>query len=215
MKENIRNLKKRKKDPMILICEEIEAQNGVKWKKRKLDEEVIRRNRELEEKREAEKQKRLEKAKRKKEELLERIRRKNNIKIEKNIEWIRKKQNMWRKYRESIGLNSEDEEDLKRELVAQIPERKPKLGENKKIEFGSPGLESKVNSEPPKIETKTELSLIENTQTEHLKLSLTERIPEIDKMKEISQSMMKKIETHDKKKMIKRMMMKIWSMMKK
>ena len=74
MKENIRNLKKRKKDPMILICEEIEAQNGAKWKKRKLDEEVIRRNRELDEKRELEKQKRLEKAKRKKEELLERIR---------------------------------------------------------------------------------------------------------------------------------------------
>lgn len=85
MKENIRNLKKRRKDPMVLICEEIEAQNGVRWKKRKLNEEINRRNRELEEKREWEKQKRLEKAKRKKEELLERTRRKNNIKIVKNI----------------------------------------------------------------------------------------------------------------------------------
>ena len=34
MKENIRNLKKRSKDPMILICEEIESQFGVRWGKK-------------------------------------------------------------------------------------------------------------------------------------------------------------------------------------
>ena len=86
----------------------------------------MRKKIEEEEKREMEKRKRIEKAKAKKEELLERIRNKNNIIIGKSQSWIKRKQSLWRKYRESIGLNSEDESDLRNEIIARIPERVPK-----------------------------------------------------------------------------------------
>ena len=39
-------MKKRKKEPLIALCEEIENTNNKKWKKRKLDEIVLKRNRE-------------------------------------------------------------------------------------------------------------------------------------------------------------------------
>ena len=72
-KERIRNLKKRNKDPLLAICEEIEAKNCQKWKRRKLNEEVIRKQIEEKERIELEKMQRIERAQRKKEELLKRI----------------------------------------------------------------------------------------------------------------------------------------------
>ena len=32
---------------------------------------------------------------------------------------------MWRKFRESRGLNSDDEEELRNNIIAMVPERKP------------------------------------------------------------------------------------------
>ena len=79
LKEQIRGLKKRKKDPLIAVCEEIENTNNKKWKKRKLDELVVKRNREAEEEKELEKQNRLRRAHAKKEELLEKIKNHNTV----------------------------------------------------------------------------------------------------------------------------------------
>ena len=66
---------------------------------------------------------RLQLAQRKKEELLAKIREKNEFKIGKSEQWITKKKKYWRNFRESSGLNSDDEEEIRRELVAKIPER--------------------------------------------------------------------------------------------
>ena len=67
LKEKIRKLKKRRKDPLIMLCEEMESKNCEKWKKRRFNEEIVRKKLEEEEKIEIEKIKRLEKAKAKKE----------------------------------------------------------------------------------------------------------------------------------------------------
>ena len=76
-------------------------------KRRKLEEET--RNKEVKEKvkEQWERSKRLMKAKRKKEKLIRKI---ENRKIEivkkgKSTEWIKRKQERWREYREKEGLN--------------------------------------------------------------------------------------------------------------
>ena len=42
----------------------------------------------------------------------------------KDKKWIEKRKKMWRKYREKNGLDSDDEEELRRNIIALIPERK-------------------------------------------------------------------------------------------
>ena len=100
------------------------------------------RNRDNEEKilleKEKEKRKLLEIAEKKKSELLRKLKQKGELRITgKNIEWVKRRQQLWRKYRESVGLNSDDEEDLRREMVRLIPERKPI--------FDAEKLENRVN----------------------------------------------------------------------
>ena len=140
IKEKIRSLNKRKKDPLSTICEEIIADNNKKWKRRRLDNVVYMRNRENEEKilleKEKEKKKRLELAEKKKSELIRKLKQKGELRITgKSIEWVKRKQQLWRKFRESVGLNSDDEEDLRREIVSLIPERKP-IFDAEKLENG-------------------------------------------------------------------------------
>ena len=130
LKENIRNLKKRVKDPLLSLCEEIESNNKIKWKKRRLNEEVVMKEIALQEKLEIEKLKRLQKAQKKKEELLERIKKKTEFKIGKSEAWVKKKQKMWRQFREKNEIRCEDEEDIKRELMKRIPERVPRTSES-------------------------------------------------------------------------------------
>ena len=132
MKERIRNLKKRKKDPLSTICEEIIIENSKRWKKRKLENIVHITNREREEKeiedKENEKRKRIELAEKKKTELLNKLKLKGELRVfGKNIGWIKKKQQLWRKYRDNIGFNSDDEEEMRRGIIEMIPERKPKI----------------------------------------------------------------------------------------
>ena len=71
---------------------------------------------------------RREKGRRKKEEILEKIRReKSDGRMEgKPVEWVRRKQRHWREYREREGISMEDEEDIRRELIKNIPKRKLK-----------------------------------------------------------------------------------------
>ena len=87
---------------------------------------------------------------------------------------------MWRKYRDSLGLNSDDEADIRREIIAQIPERKPKP---EKIEFRKSKIENIDTLSLPKelirqVETNNEeLSLARISKLECL--SLTQRTPSI------------------------------------
>ena len=67
-------MKKRKIEPLVAICEEIEFTNNKKWKKWTLDEIVLKRNKEAEEQKELERQNRLKKSQARKEELLQKIR---------------------------------------------------------------------------------------------------------------------------------------------
>ena len=87
MKEKIRNLKKRKKDPLSTICEEIMTENSKRWKKRKLEKIVYIRNKEREEQKiidkENEKKRRLELAEKKKKELLSKLKNKGDLRVEK------------------------------------------------------------------------------------------------------------------------------------
>ena len=132
LKERIRSLKKRKKDPLSTICEEIIVENSKKWKKRKLENIVYIRNKEREEKeledKENERRKRIELAEKKKAELLSKLKKKGELRVfGKSVGWIKKKQQLWRKYRDIVGFNSDDEEEIKREIIDMIPERKPKF----------------------------------------------------------------------------------------
>ena len=141
-------MKKREKEPLISICEEIEANNEIRWKKRRLNENIKRKEREVNERLAIEKLRRLEKAQRKKEELLERIKQKNEFIVGKNEAWIKKKQNMWRRFRENNGLSLEDEEEIRREILARIPERNPRKPDNEK---DTPKVDLKVTVKPAKL----------------------------------------------------------------
>ena len=132
MKEKIRSMKKRKPGDLEIVCEEMITENSKRWKKRRLDEEILRKEKEREEKlqieKEREKIERLDKAKRKKEELIKKLREKGElVMLGKNTEWIKRKKESWRKYREKESLNSDDEEELRRKVIELIPERKLKL----------------------------------------------------------------------------------------
>ena len=86
------------------------------------------KNREL--KQQWEKRKRLEKAKRKKEALLKKLKEKmrtkgNIISFGKSKESIKEKKEKWRIYREKVGLDSDDEYELRNEIIESIPEKKP------------------------------------------------------------------------------------------
>ena len=83
-----------------------------------LDNIVYIRNREWEDILLLEKENEKRKISEKKSELLRILQKKEELRITgKNTEWVRKNQQLWRKYRDSTGLNSDDEEDLRREIV--------------------------------------------------------------------------------------------------
>ena len=103
----------------------------MKWKRRRLEDEVIKKieERETEKRLEYERQKseRLEKARKKKEELLARLEKKRKIvvvKEGKSEEWVRRKQECWRKYRERERISSDENRELLRSIIEKIPERK-------------------------------------------------------------------------------------------
>ena len=80
-------------------------------------------------KKQKEKKERIEKAKRKKQELLDRLARRGEIVIMregKDIEWIRRKQSQWRKYREKENISIEEENVLRNKMIEKIPERRPR-----------------------------------------------------------------------------------------
>ena len=150
IKSKIRLMKKRKKrrkeeerkrkETLGEVCEDILEENEVKWKRRRLEEEVIKKmeERELEKKIKygKEKRERIEKAKKKKGELLEQLEKKKEIVIVKegkSVEWVKKKQASWRRYRERKRIDSEEEEELLMRIIEKIPEREIKMIEGSKF----------------------------------------------------------------------------------
>ena len=140
VKASIREMKKRKKrekkekSPTLEeVCDEIIGENKERWKRRKLNEEVIRKLEEKEITRileeEKERQDRLNRARKRKEEFLAKLARRKEIvfvKEGKSTEWIRRKQRQWREFRSKEGLDEEEELDLRNRIIAKIPERKIK-----------------------------------------------------------------------------------------
>ena len=51
-----------------------------------------------------------------------------------DIKWIKERKKNWREYREKLDLTEIEEDELKKVLLLQIPERKPKK-ENEKVEY--------------------------------------------------------------------------------
>ena len=89
----------KRKETLQEVCEDILRENAVKWKRRRVEDEVIKKieEREIEKSLEYEKQnsERLEKARKKKEELLVRLEKKRKIVIVKegkSAEWVKRKQ---------------------------------------------------------------------------------------------------------------------------
>ena len=95
-----------------------------------MNEETLTRIKNRELKQQWEKEKRLEKAKRKKEALLKKLKEKmrtkgNIISFGKSKESIKEKKEKWIIYREKVGLDSDDEYELRNEIIESIPEKKP------------------------------------------------------------------------------------------
>ena len=139
------------------VCEDMIRENKVKWKRRRLEEEVIKKmeERELEKKLKYEKQRRerIEKASKKKEELLARLEKKRKIVIVKegkSAEWVKQKQECWRKYRERKRIDSDENRELLQKIIEKIPERK--IGGNGDSEIGDLNLEPTLPSTPLLVE---------------------------------------------------------------
>ena len=113
-------------------------ENRDKWNWRKMEQiKEKKRNDEKEEKlwkEYVEKNKRIQKAKEKKEALLEKLKREGKLELRgKNDGWIERKKEIWRKYRETIMEEVDDDEKdekLRNTIMEAIPERKMKVGSN-------------------------------------------------------------------------------------
>jgi len=97
-------------------------ENYIPWKRRKIQEEIRKEKENQIEEEIWERTKRLNRAKWKKRDLLEEIERKK--KEGKPIEWIKKKQKYWRKYRERVEVDEDEMEEIRSRILLMIPERK-------------------------------------------------------------------------------------------
>ena len=90
--------KRTKKDELQDLCEEIRLENEKKWRKRKIEETEKREKLLKEETESYERGQRLKKAAEKKKELLRKLEKQSKVPPKKSGDWIRSRQNIWRKY---------------------------------------------------------------------------------------------------------------------
>ena len=108
----------------MTVCDEIISFNDAKWKLR----EKIERN-------EQERKLRQDKAKRKRETLLEKIKESRGIKLfGKDKEWIERRKKGWRKFRDKVEMEEEDELLFWNEIIECIPERISRESYREKME---------------------------------------------------------------------------------
>jgi len=69
------------------------------------------------------------------------------------------KQNMWRKFRESRGLDTDDEEELRNKIIAMVPERKP-IFDAENLDMNTTALSQENLKSHPSCESKVQLSLV-------------------------------------------------------
>ena len=145
-KDNVEEMKKEEKEKNLLkeeiekpedegdlekICDDILKENYLQWKKRRIQEEIIKEKIERKEEADWERTKRLNKARWKKKDLLEQIEKKKRE--GEPIQWITKKQEYWRKYRERIELKEAEAEEVRRKIIELMPERKKKVDVDKRV----------------------------------------------------------------------------------
>ena len=126
-------------DSLLNVCEEMEKENRNKWNIRRMDNVLEKKRKEKEEEKierlEKEKRERWNIAKEKKEKLLKKLRNEGKLSlVGKSEQWINKRKENWRKYRETVKEIDEIEDEkeanerLRNLMMQKIPERK-KLGE--------------------------------------------------------------------------------------
>ena len=118
LKEEIRKLRKRKPEEegdLLTVCNEIISENYLPWKKRRIQEEIVKEKVERKEEEDWERTKRLNRARWKKKDLIEQIEKKK--KEGKPIEWIQKKQKLWRRYRERISITEAEKIEIQKRII--------------------------------------------------------------------------------------------------
>ena len=154
--ENQPKRKKKKKENLMTVCDEIISFNDAKWK--------LKRRKELEEREKVERNEqertlRLDKAKRKKETLLEKIKQSRGIDINligKDKEWIERRKKGWRKFRDKVEMEEEDESLFWNEIIECIQERISRESYRENMENRDISeIESQSNLiKPPKLKVK-------------------------------------------------------------
>jgi len=125
---------KSKKRRLIDVCDQIMRENYMTWYIRRKEEERRKREEEIKDK---EREERLEKARKKKAELLEKIKSKGEISRGlrgRDREWIQRKKENWRKYREQVNMDEIEENDVYRVLLENVRVREPKVERESVIE---------------------------------------------------------------------------------
>ena len=122
---------------MKKIDDEIHEREGPKWKKRRIEAERERKDKELEEEKALERCRRVNIANKKKKDFVKKLEKEGNIQRGRKKEnWVQLKQKMWRKLRvkkeEEYLTESEEEIDIEEE-VALIIETLEELEKNKEI----------------------------------------------------------------------------------
>ena len=146
LKEKLRSTGKEPKEKRLKleeVVQEMYRENYFDWylEKRKKEKE-----REKEEERERQRIERLKKAAEKKRLLLEKITNKKEKKTlkSKSKEWIENKKEMWRKCRDKVEMDDDEEKMLFNKLIENLPVRKPRKEvklQNKLLKISSKTIE--------------------------------------------------------------------------
>ena len=143
------------------LCDEIQEREGPKWKKRRIEAERERKDKELEEEKSLDRCRRVNMANKKKKDFIKKLEKEGNIQRGRKKEsWVQLKQKMWRKLRvkkeEEYLTESEEEIDIEEE-AASILEILEELEKNREIIEVEPEKEINFKLIEPKIRIEADL----------------------------------------------------------